>query len=150
MVPIVDVLLYRGEAVGDGADAAALDVVAVVARAAVVVVLSVLDAVVDDAGEVGGRHVGRVLVAQVVVDADLRVDDVGHLLLEGRVEVVEGLEVGELAGLDADLFAGEEVDAVGEDVLEELRHVEVAVEQVGFLAGAAGLDAAAGAAFARV
>ena len=76
---VVDVLLDRGEAVGDGADAAALDVVAVVARAAVVVILALLDAVADDAREVGGRHVGRVLVAEVVVDADLGLYRMGHL-----------------------------------------------------------------------
>lgn len=147
---IVDVLLYRGEAVCDRAYAAALDVVAVVARAAVVVVFAFLDAVADDAGQIGRRHVRRVLVAEVVVDANLRLYSVGHLLLKGRVEVVECLELGELARLDADLFAGEQIDAVGERVLKEFRHVEVAVEQVGFLAAAACFYAAAGAAFARV
>lgn len=51
------------------------------------------DAVADDAREVGCRHVGRVLVAEVVVDADLGLYRMGHLFLKGRVEVVKRLEL---------------------------------------------------------
>ena len=63
-----DMLLDRGHGVGDGAEAGALDVVGVVAGTAVVVVLALGDAVVDEHGKEGGWSVLREHAVDVVVD----------------------------------------------------------------------------------
>ena len=147
---VEDVGLDGREAVGDGADAAALDVVGVVARSAVVVVESVLDAVVDDRGQEGRGRVGGVHALDVVVDADLEVHDPFELAGEGGVEVLEGREGERVAGSGADLAAGQLVAAVVQGQFQDLGDVKVARQDVGFLAEGARFDAARAAAFAGV
>jgi hypothetical protein len=147
---VKDVGLDGREAVRDRADAAALDVVGVVARPAVVVVEPLFDAVVDDRGQEGRGGVGGVHALDVVVDADLQVHDPVELAGEGGVEVVESGEVFGLAGLRADLLAGQLVAAVVQGQLQDLGHVQVAGQDVGLLAEGPGLDAAGAAALAGV
>ena len=73
-----------------------------------------------------------------------------ELLPKGVEKLVEGLEGRRIAGLEADGLPGARVDPVVERDLEDLGQVEVAGQDVGFLAERAGLDAAAGAAVAGV
>ncbi len=143
-------LLQHRQAVRDRGDAAALDVVGVVAGPSVVVVAAVPDAVVDHHREEGGRGVGGEHALQEVVGLDLRFDDEPELFLESGVEFIEVREALRVAGFQADLPAGHGVDAIVQGQLEDLGDVEVAVQDVGFLAETARLDAAAGAALPGV
>ena len=96
---VVDIVLHRRQAVGDGPGAHALDHAGVVAGTAGVVVLAPGDAVI---GEDGQKRHGHVLGVQGLDDVgapDLDVQEVVDLLRVGRPELVEGLKVLGLAGL---------------------------------------------------
>ncbi len=75
---------------------------------------------------------------------------IAELLPERRQHLVERGEGARVARLDADAPAGHRVDAVVQRDLEHLRQVEVAGQDVGFLAERPRLDAPAGAAGAGV
>ncbi len=111
------VVLQRRERVGDRADADALDVAGVVAGAAGVVVAARRDAVVDEHGEEHRGHVLGVELLDREVAAMLDRDHALELPRERREHVVEARE-----------------PALGQGQLEELGQVEVAREDVGFLA----------------
>ena len=99
-------ILDRGQGVRDRAEADALDVVRVVAGAAVVVVLAAGDAVVDQDRQEGGGHVRRVEPLDDVVAPHLDVDQVVELPAVGFEELLEGAELLGVAGRKADLLAG--------------------------------------------
>ncbi len=138
-----DMLADRRKAVGDRRRADRHDVGRVVARAAGVVVLPVLDAVRDEDREERRGHQRRVEALDDVAAAHLHVDEVAHLTAVRLEQIVEGPERPSASGLDADLLSGARIDAVVERDLEDLREVEVAGQDVGFLAERPRLDAAA-------
>ena len=96
------------------------------------------------------RHPRRVEPLDDPVAADLDVEEMPELALERVQQLVERRERRRVAGPRADAQAGRRIDAVVQRDLEHLRQVEVAGQDVGFLAERAGLDAAARAARARV
>ena len=145
-----DMLLDRGHGVGDGAEACALDVVGVVAGTAVVVVLALGDAVVDEHGKEGGWSVLREHAVDVVVDLYLLEHHVFELLQESRVQVLEGPELPGVAGGDADLTAGDGIHTVVQSQFQKFGHVQIACEQIGLLAEGADLDTAAAASLTGV
>lgn len=145
-----DMLLDRGHGVGDGAEACALDVVGVVAGTAVVVVLALGDAVVDEDGKEGGWSVLREHAVDVVVDLYLLEHHVFELLQESRVQVLEGPELPGVAGGDADLTAGDGIHTVVQSQFQKFGHVQIACEQICLLAEGADLDTAAAASLTGV
>ena len=137
---VIDVVLERGESVGDGADAHALKVRGVVAGATGVVILAAGDAVLGQK-----RHVGHgiVLGGQLGVDVrtvDLNILEVLNLLLVGVEELLEGLEIARVASLDTNHLARTGVNTVVKRNLENLRQVEVTGQRIGLIAPAAGLN----------
>ena len=148
--PVEGQFLQGREAVRDAADAHGLDEAVVVAGAAGVVVPALGDAVVGDDGEEGVRHAPGVEALDDLVAPDLDVQEVADLGLEGREELVRGLEPGGVAGLRADLLLGAGVEPVVQRQLQHLHQVEVAREDVGLLAEGAHLHAAGAAPFPRV
>ena len=143
-------MLDRRQRVGDRADADPLDVGGVVARAAVVIVATLGDAVVDQRRKERRGHVGRVQPLDDAVAAHLDLDEVPHLRQERREEVVERGEARRIAGVRAELAAGPRVDAVVQRQLQHLRDVEVAGQDERLLAERAHLDAAGRAAVPRI
>ena len=143
-------MLDRRQRVGDRADADPLDVGGVVARAAVVIVAPLGDAVVDQRREERRGHVGRVEPLDDAVAAHLDLDEMPHLRQERREEVVERCEARRIAGARAELAAGPRVDAVVQRQLQHLRDVEVAGQDERLLAERAHLDAAGRAAVPRI
>jgi len=83
------VVVDRGQRIGDRADADPLDVGGVVARAAIVIVAALGDAVVDQRGEERRRHIGRVEPLDDAVAAHLDLDEVAHLREERGKEILE-------------------------------------------------------------
>ena len=148
-VPLVveDVLLERRKAVGDGAQARALDVGGVVSRPSGVVVPALLHAVVDEEAEEGGGSVEGEHPFDVVVDGEFHVDEMHHLQPPCLVELLVISEVSRVAGVQAELLAGERVLAVVEGDFKDFRRVEVAGEQVSLLAEGPHLDAPGAAPF---
>ncbi len=80
---IKDAILDGCQRIGHGAQANALDVGCVVSRTAIVVVLAVGDAVINQEGQKGGRHVGCVQPLDEVIAPYLDVHKVPQLLLKG-------------------------------------------------------------------
>ena len=70
--------------------------------------------------------------------------------MPGVVQFLERLEAAGVAGLEADLLAGFRVDTVVQRDFQDLRGVQVACQQIGFLAEGAHLDAAGAAALAGI
>ncbi len=145
-----DVVLDRGQRICDRPQTDTLDVVRVVAGAAVVVVPAARDAVVDQDRQERRGHVRRVQTLDDIVAPHLHVDQVVELPAEGLEELLECAELRRVARFQADLLARPRVDAVVERQLQHLGQVEVAGQDVGFFAERADLDAAAGAAVAGV
>ena len=84
--------LYSREAVCYRTDAAALDVVCVVPRSAVVVILTFLYTISDDYGKECCGHLCGILVAKIVVHFYLCLYCVSKLFFECRIEIVKGLK----------------------------------------------------------
>ena len=143
-------VLERRHRVGHRAQADALDVAGVIARAAVVIVLAAGDAVVDQQREQRGRHVAGIEPLDEVVAPHLDVDQVGELGAVGGQQLVKGRKRARIARFQPDPLPGARIDAVVQGQLEHLGHVQVAGQVVIFLAKGADLDAAAGAAGPRV
>ncbi len=147
---VEDVVLDGRQGVGDRAQADALDVVGVVAGAAVVVVLAAGDAVVDQDRQERGGHVRRVQTLDDVVAAHLDVDQVVELPAVGLEKLLEAAELLGVARRETDLLARPRVHAVVQGQFQHLGQTEVAGQDVGFLAEGPDLDAAAGAAVAGI
>ena len=147
---VVNVVAHRAHRVRHRADADALNVGRVVARAAVVVILAFGDAVVNEEGEKRRRHVARVEPLDDVVAANLDIDKIAELRLEGGEEFVESGKFARVAGLRSQLLAGARVVAVVEGNFQHFGHIEVAGEIVIFLPECADFHAARRAAAARV
>ena len=137
-----DVLLQGGEAVGEGAQARALDVGGVIACTAAIVVAPALDAVVNVEAEEGGGGIEREHALDVVVHRELQVDEILHLAVPGVVELIESGEGARVASFQSELLARFRVDAVVKCDFQNLRRVQVARQQVGLLAEGSHLDAA--------
>ncbi len=147
---VEDMHLEGGHRIGHGAEADALDVAGVVARAAVVIVAASLDAIVGKEREERRGHIGCVQALDDVVAAHLHIDEVIELGAIGFEEGIERVEALRLARLRAKLPAGARVEAIVQRKLQHLGHVEVAGKVVVLLAERADLHASAGAAAARV
>ncbi len=136
--------LDRRQAVGGCTDAAALDVVGVVARTAVVIIPAFFYAVMDDHRQKRGRTVFGVHPFDIIVYPNFQIDHIFQLPGKGLVQFVKGLKGRWLAGGDGDGLAGQLVNPVIQGNLQDLRDIEIAGEDIGLLAEGTGLDAAAG------
>ena len=127
-----------------------MDVVGVVAGPARMIILALGHAIADEDGQEGGRQELGVEPFDDVVAQDLDIHEMADLLLECGEQLVVRLELGRIAGLQADRLARARIDAVVEGDLEDLGHVEVPGQGVVLLAESPGLDAAAGPAVAGI
>ena len=109
---VEDIELDCRQRVGQRADADALDVAGVVARAAGVVVLAFGDAVIDDDRQERDRHLFGVKLLDDLVATDLDVDKMTQLQAKGLEKLVKRAEIGRLAGVGPQLAAGDLVEAV--------------------------------------
>jgi len=147
---VEDVLLDRGQGIGEGADAHALDVGGVVACPAGVVILAAGDAVIGQQRKEGGWHVAGVQALDDLVAAHLDIQEVLHLAFKGGEQFVEGCKTGGFTCLRAQLPPAARVTPVVQGQLEHLGQVEVAGQNVSFFAEGAHLHAARRAAAAGI
>jgi len=136
-------LLQRRKAVGDGTQAAALDVAGVVTRSAIVVIPAARHAVVGHHRQERGRGILGKHPVDVVTHPHLQVDHVVELFHESVVQLSVSCKGARITGLQPYRDARHRIDPIVERHLQDLGHIEVAGEQVGLLSEGSHLDAAA-------
>ena len=127
-----------------------MDIGCVVPCSSAVIVHSLVYAVIYVQAQEGGWGIQAEHPFNVIVNAQFQVHEVLHLGFPGSVQLFEILEGARVPGLQAYLLSGFRVNAVIERYFQDLGRVQVACQQICFLAEGAHLYAAGAAALAGV
>ena len=139
-----DLLFQHGQGIRNGRDADALDIARIVAGATGIVVLAAGDAVVGDDRQQWYGHVLHIEPFNEVVSGDFDVDDVFQFFQESLPYIVIRCKLQRVADVDARLFPGIGIVTAVQGQFQDLGDVEITRQDIGFLAGCPGFDAAAG------
>ena len=137
-----NMLLEHGEAVSCRTKTGALDIVGIIARTGIVIVPTLADAILDDNRKKRSRCVLGEHTIDVVADPHLGVDDEIQLPGKGLVKLFVTGKVTRLARLNPRPLTGHRVDAVVQCDLQNLRHIQVAGQNISLLAEGTDFDAA--------
>ena len=111
-------LLDGAQAIGNGSNTRALNIIGIVTRPAVVIILTVLNAIADDNRQKGCRHGDGIARAKVVIHLDLCGDGIIKLLFKCGIEIFKTLEILGVPRLNADLLACQSIDTIVESQFE--------------------------------